>query len=87
MNQNDDSNDKHDDDGAQKIDANVDGPALLPSVSSKRARRAPPKSSTPQPPSLLPNPGTVHGSFLLSHIMIPLSFQTADPLSSVILHR
>ena len=73
---------KHD--GAQKTDANVDDPALLPSVGSKRARRAPPKSSTPQPPSLLPNPGTAHGSFLLSHIMIPLSFQTADPLSSQI---
>jgi len=60
MNQNDDWNDKHDGDGAQKTDANVDGPALLPSVGSKRARRAPPKSSTPQPPSLLVNPGTAH---------------------------
>jgi len=48
MNQNDDWNDKHDDDGAQKTDANVDDPALLPSVGSKRARRAPPKSSTLQ---------------------------------------
>jgi len=53
MNQNDDWNDKRDDDGAQKTDANVDDPALLPSVGSRRARRAPPKSSTPQPPSLL----------------------------------
>jgi len=66
----------------QKTDANVDGSALLPSVDSKRARLAPPKSSIPHPPSLLPNPGTAHGSFLLYHIMIPLSFQTADPLSS-----
>jgi len=82
MNQNDDWNNKHDDDGAQKTDANVDSPALLPSVSSKRACRAPPKSSTPQPPSFLPNPGKAHGFFLLSHIMIQLSFQTADPLSS-----
>jgi len=39
---------------------------------------------TTGPPSLLPNPGTAHGSFLLSHIMIPLCFQTADPLSSQI---
>ena len=58
MNQNDDWNNKHDDDGAQKTDANVDGSALLPSVDSKRARLAPPKSSIPHPPSLLPNPGT-----------------------------
>jgi len=84
MNQNDDWNDKYDNDGAQKTDVHVDDPALLPSVGSKRTRRAPPKSSTPQPPSLLPNPGTAHGSFLLSHIMIPFSFQTADPLSSQI---
>jgi len=84
MNQNDDWHKKHDDDGAQKFDVNVDGPALLPSVGSKRARRAPPKFSAPQPPSLLPNPGTARGSLLLSHIMIPLSFQTADPLSSQI---
>ena len=34
MNQNDDWNDKYDDDGAQKTDANVDDPALLPSVGS-----------------------------------------------------
>ena len=54
MNQNDDWNDKHDDDSAQKTDANVDDdPALLPSVGSKRARRAPPKSSTPIEYSLL----------------------------------
>ena len=84
MNQNDDWNDKHDDDGAQKTDANVDGPALFPSVGIKRARQATPRSSTPQPPSLLPNLGTAHGSFLLSHVMIPLSFQTVDPLSSQI---
>jgi len=84
MNHTDDWNNKHNDDGAQTTNANVDGPALLPSVGSKRARQAPPKSSTPQPSSLLPNPGTAHGSFLLSHIMIPLSFQTADPLSSQI---
>jgi len=31
MNQNDDWDDKHNDDSAQKTDANVDGPALLPS--------------------------------------------------------
>jgi len=43
-----------------------------------------PWSSTPQLLSLLPNPGTAHGSFLLSRIMIPLSFQTADLLSSQI---
>jgi len=84
MIQNDDWNNKHDDDGAQKTNLNVDGLALLPSVGSKPARRAPPKFSTPQPPSPLPSPGTAHGSFLLSHIMIPLSFQTADPLSSQI---
>jgi len=52
MNQNDDWNDKHDDDGAQKTDANVYGPALLPSVGSKRARRIPPN---PPPHNLPPS--------------------------------
>jgi len=50
MNQNDDWDDKHDNDGAQKTDANVDGPALLLSVGSKRARQAPPNP----PPHNLP---------------------------------
>jgi len=39
MNQNDDWNDKHNDDGAQKTDANVDGPALLAPCVAERGRR------------------------------------------------
>ena len=35
MNQNDDWNNKHDDDGVQKTDTNVDGPALLSFVGNK----------------------------------------------------
>jgi len=43
MNQNDDWDDKHDNDSAQKTATNVDGTALLPraSVGSKQARQAP----------------------------------------------
>ena len=64
MNSNNDCqwDDKHDDDGAQKTDANVDGPALLPSIGSKRARRAPPN---PPPHNLPPSfPTRQYLSFL-----------------------
>jgi len=72
----------HDDDGAQKTDANVDGPALLPSVGSKQARRAPPH---PPPHNLPPSPRLpTQDQLKVSHIMILLSFQTVDPLSSQI---
>jgi len=65
-----------------ETDANVNGPTHLFSVWQRAGTSSFPKSSTPQPPSLLPNPGTAHGSFLLSQIMIiedPLSSQIAWP--------
>ena len=52
MNWNDDSDDKHDDNGAQKTDANLHGPALLPSICSNQARQAPPN---PPPHNLPPS--------------------------------
>ena len=65
-----------------ETDANGDGPALLLSVRQRAGTSSSPQSSTPQPPSLSPNPRTAHGSFLPSHIMIPLFFQIEDPRSS-----
>jgi len=52
INQNDDCDDKHNDNGAQKNDTNVDDPTLLPSVGSKWAHQAPPN---PPPHNLPPS--------------------------------
>jgi len=79
MNQNDDWDDKHDDNDAQKTDAIADDPALLLSVSSKRARRA---SLILHPTTSFPPSQPRNSSWFFS--VVPLSFQTLDLLSSQI---
>ena len=81
MNQNDDWEEKHDNDGAQKTDANVDGPALLPSVGSKRARRAPPN---PPPHNLPPSFPTQEQLMVLTVLHVCVRLCHNEIISNVI---
>jgi len=66
------------------LETSVHGLTHLPSVRQRAGTSSSTQSSTPQFLSLSPDPGTAHGSFLLSNIMIPLFFQVEDLLSSQI---